>query len=460
MRIVFATAELRPLVSVGGLGEAAAGLVAGLRSAGHEVDVILPDYYRWDLDDEIVEPVRAPKWAEPVTVRSGTHRDVGSITLVDVNGISRDNPYVGADGEGWPDNDRRFAGFSAVVAELIGQRRPDIVQLNDWHTGLVPAFMAQPRPPIVLTIHNLAHQGWANSGWINELPFQADLFERGDAINMLAGAIAAADAVVAVSPTYAEEIREEPQGMGLAGELENKGDRLQGILNGIDTTAWDPATDSALPENYDHRDRSGKKVCRAALWQQLGWDPSSKEPLIAMVTRLVDQKGVDVVFETAQYLEGMRARMMVLGSGDPGLASWGHRLASEMPGRFAFREGFDIDLAHLMFAGSDLFVMPSRFEPCGLAQMQAMRYGTIPVVTSVGGLADTVVDADAHRSGTGFVSATVDVAGMVDALHRALSAWRNPGRRRGIPGRGMAIDWSWEAPAQRYVDLYNQLIGH
>jgi starch synthase len=456
MRILMATAELRPLVSVGGLGEAATGLAMALRRAGHEVDVVLPDYAGWELEDEAPIEITVPPWAAPTTVRRGVHPAVGPVVLVDSLEIRRADPYVDPEGIGWEDNDLRFAAFSAAVAALVGPLGADVIQLNDWHTGLVPAFTG-PGRPTVLTIHNLAHQGWANVGWLYELPAHREAYRRHNAVNMLAGAIRVVDTVATVSPTYAQEITTEEGGMGLDDLLRARAGDLVGIRNGIDTAVWDPAADPLIPVPYGPGRLDGKLAARARLLEQAGW-PETREPLVGLVTRLVEQKGVDLAFEAARYLEGMRARLVILGSGDRGLADWGRWLAREHPDRVWFRDGFDLALAHLIFAGADLFVMPSKFEPCGLAQMQAMAYGTIPVVTGVGGLCDTVTDADAQRAGTGFVASTVDTAGLVDALHRALIAFRHHGRRRGIITRGMATDWSWDGPAAEFAALYQGLV--
>ncbi|MEM7339092.1 MAG: glycogen/starch synthase [Actinomycetota bacterium] len=455
MRILYATAEIRPLVSAGGLGEASAGLVKGLRSLGHEVDVVLPDYFGWSLANESELTVSVPTWAHPTRVRRGDHPDVERLILVDGPGIARPDPYVDADGNGWPDNDLRFAAFSAAVAALVETGLYDVVQLNDWHTGLVPAFTGSA-VPTVLTIHNLAHQGWADVGWLHELPSRRDDYGRNDALNMLAGAIRSVDAVVTVSPTYAREVITTEGGMGLHDLLQARGDDLIGIRNGIDTAVWNPAIDMVLPATYDAAGTDGKVKARSALLRHMGWD-DEKSTLIVMITRLVDQKGVDLALEAVPYLRGMRARMALLGSGDAALAADAHALAAANPDVFWFSEGYDVDLSHLMFAGGDLLLMPSRFEPCGLAQMQAMAYGTIPVVTSVGGLCDTVIDSDDDKAGNGFRTRRTDAAGVVDALHRAVNAWRHPGRRRKIMDRGMRTDWSWERPATDFAELYARL---
>ena len=456
MKVLFATAELRPLVSAGGLGEAAAGLAAGLRDQGVEVITVIPGYSAYELDNEEYVALDVPDWASPASARIGEHADAGRLAIVDVPGIVRPDPYVDEHGEGWADNDARFAAFAAAVASLSRLLDVDLVQLNDWHTALTPAFLGDG-VPTVMTIHNLAHQGWAAADWLHRLPSHRDSYAWGDAVNSLAGAIKVADRVVAVSPNYAREITTEAAGMGLEGVLADRGHDLRGILNGIDTRAWNPATDVHAPQ-YDLTNLAGKVAARTRLLDLVGWSDTD-EPLIVMVTRLVDQKGVDLAFEAARFLEGMRARMLVLGSGEPGLGLWGHELGRTQPERFWFFNGYDAPLSHLLFAGGDLLLMPSRFEPCGLAQMQAMSYGTIPIVTPVGGLVDTVLDADLHRDGNGFVAASLDESGTVDAIHRGLRAWRHAGRRKAIQRRGMTPDWSWAGPAGQFVDLYHELVA-
>lgn len=458
MRVLFATAELRPLVSAGGLGEAASGLLRALRSLGVEVEAVVPDYGHYELADETVTDLPVPEWAGPARARRGTLADIGAITLVDAPGIAKPHPYVDATGRGWPDNDVRFAAFSAAIASICETSRPDILHLNDWHTAMTLGLVAEP-PPAVLTIHTLGYQGQTDAGWLDRLPHWPHRYAWWGGTNPLAGAIALAARVVAVSPTYAREILTPAFGAGLDGLLNARVDALVGILNGIDVAAWNPATDPHLAENYSAKSRGGKKACRAALHAEFGWEPDDDIPLVAMVTRLVDQKGVDLVLDLAHLLPGIGARVALLGSGDRHLADRAAAAAVALPEWMGFVEGYDAALSHRLFGGGDLLLMPSRFEPCGLAQMQAMAYATIPVVTDVGGLHDTVVDADADPgNGTGFVAASVDTTGLVDALHRGARAWRAKGRRKDITSRGMAIDWSWDGPAREFVELYESLI--
>jgi len=455
MNILFATAELRPLVSAGGLGEASAGLVAALRESGVNVTVALPDYFAWELADETEYELDVPEWAAPATVRVGRHVDAGMLALVNVPGIERPDPYVDESGLGWTDNTERFAAFGAAIAMLPSVIDIDVVHLNDWHTAFAPAFLPDSVPTL-LTIHNLGHQGGADHTWLDRLPTRRDSYAWGDGTNPLAGAIQTVYRVSTVSPNYAEEILTPADGMGLHLRFAERNADLIGIRNGIDVRSWDPATD-AYSANFTAETLEGKKQARAELLENVGWEDTG-DPLIIMITRLVEQKGVDLAFEAAQYLQGMKARMIVLGSGDLRLADWARWLQQQEPERFWFMDGYDVPLSHQMFAGADLLLMPSRFEPCGLAQMQAMAYGTLPVVTAVGGLVDTVIDADASPDGNGFVAATNDETGIVDVLHRALRAVRHAGRKKSLQRRGMTADWSWTEPAQHYIQVYRDLM--
>jgi len=459
MRVLFATAELTPLARVGGLGEAAAGLVAALRDADVTVDLVMPDYGSIDLEQERPRDVFVPTWAQPASARQGAVSGIGDITLISVPGMARPHPYTDETGKGWPDNDHRFFAFSTAVASLAQTGRPDIVHLNDWHTGATLAFLKE-HPPAAFTIHTLGHQGWAGPEWVPRIPHHFSAFECYGEVNPVAGAIQTADRVVAVSPNYADEIRRPESGMGLDVQLAALGDRLVGIRNGIDTSIWNPATDSHLEANYTQSSLEDKDISRAVLSAAAGWDDDGT-PIAGIVTRLVDQKGIDLVLEAVRYAERFPFRLIMLGSGDQRLADWARWAAATWPNNVFFADGYNLELAHTIFAGSDLLLMPSRFEPCGLAQMQAMSYGTIPVVTDVGGLHDTVIDADADRkNGTGFVALTVDLPGIIDALHRAVRGWRHKQRRRAIQKRGMRQDWSWTGPAQQHIDLYQEMLAH
>jgi len=458
MKILFATAEFAPLARVGGLAEAASGLVRALRGAGVDVEVVVPDYFNSPLDDETKLSIDVPRWAAPATARRGTSKEAGPVTLVRVPGIERPNPYVDADGTPWHDNAERFFAFSSAVAALARTSEPDVVHCNDWHTALALGLLDRS-VPTVFTLHNLAYQGWTSGGWLDRITNEPELFEAHGGTNPVAGAIALADRVVAVSPNHADEMRTEEGGSGLHGELTELGDGLIGIRNGIDTTVWNPATDGFIAKTFSVDSLQGKDECRKDLLKTVGWDDAGA-PIAGIVGRLVGQKGIELALDAVRYADDIPFRLVLLGSGERWLAERARDIADANPDVLFFHDGYDVAFGHKIFAGSDMLLMPSRFEPCGLAQMQAMDYGTVPVVTAVGGLVDTVVDADADpANGSGFVAKSVDAAGVVDAMHRAVRASNEPSRWRTIQHNGMEADWSWTEPAAAHIGLYERVMA-
>ena len=459
-RVLFATAEYAPVVKVGGLSEASSGLVSCLRSMGLDVEVVMPDYGLVTLDDVEESTLEdLPAWAGPVNVRRGWSSTAGLLTLIDFDGSDRPHPYVNPEtGEGWPDNVERFALFSAAVAQLAAIGNHEIVHCNDWHTapaiGLLPEGTAS-----VLTVHNLAHQGEASPDYAERLGLHGQAFLEGGAYNALAGGLSLADSVVMVSESYAAESISVSGGFGLHERLEARGSNLTGIRNGIDLGLWHPNEDPLLPATFDHLDLAGKEVCRKELLY-LADLPETKGPVIGLVARLVHQKGVDLALELAPFLDKMGARLVLIGSGSPEIARHAAQTAARYPDVVHAFDEYDERLAHVVVGGSDLLLVPSRFEPCGLTQMQAMTCGTIPVVTDVGGLRDTVTDTDLRpRSGTGYVAAEASAMAMLDAVHRAVRGWSNPRRRASIQRRGMTADWSWAEPALRYESIYDDICG-
>jgi starch synthase len=454
--VLFATAELSPIAAVGGLGAAAAGLTVELRRQGVDVELTLPDYGDVALSDESTIELAVPGWARPARIRVGDHPVAGRLHLVAVPGMARSHPYLKPDGAGWPDNAERFFRFARAIAARVEQSPPDVLHLNDWHTGASLAALTD-QPPTVVSIHNLSYQGVAPGMWLKRIGPRAQHFEWWGGTNPLTGAIALADSIVAVSPNYAKEILTPEFGCGVDGPLSYRRDVLTGILNGIDTDLWDPSTDGHIVSTFDARHLDAKAPNRAALVGRFGFDQDDV-PLAVAVTRLTEQKGIDLLVPLVPLLDQIPMRLAVLGSGDIQLAATLHAAAGAHPDWFAFVDGYDESLSHLMFAGADLYVMPSRFEPCGLTQMQAMRYGTIPIVSGVGGLVDTVVDADADgRNGTGFVAARPAPADLLAAMFRAGRRIADRRRRNTMQRRGMAIDWSWRGPAAEYRELYERL---
>ncbi len=456
-----ATAELAPLASVGGLGSAVAGLVRELRAQGHDVEVVLPDYSDAPLDGESREPVATADWTGPMHVRRGHHARAGDVTLVGGAGLARPHPYLDANGNGWSDNEHRFFAFSAAVRALAWTHEPDVLHLNDWHTATVLA--GDVPMPTVLSIHNLAYQGWADRSWLSRLGPHAGAFERSGGCNALAGGLRRTDAIAVVSPRYRDEILTREHGAGLDDVLADRAGALVGILNGVETDVWNPAGDQALVAPFDADHLEKKALTAGAVRAELGLRDDTgqaRRALTVIVSRLAHQKGIDLVLPLLAHLGGLRAQLAVLGNGEVDTVRRLRAAADADPGNVAFVEGFDEALGHRLIGGGDLLLMPSRFEPCGLTQLQAMRYGTLPVVSGVGGLLDTVVDADADpRRGTGFIATAPEPVALLDAWHRAARAWSNPARRRAIQRRAMTTDWSWREPARQYVELYERVVN-
>lgn len=458
-RVLFATAEYAPLVKVGGLSEASSGLVGCLRSMGTDVEVVMPDYGLIELDDVVEYPIRGlPHWAPQMTLRRGWTEEAGSLTLLRFPGSNRPHPYYDPEsGHGWADNDRRFMAFSAGVAAIALDGYHDVVHCNDWHTaatiGLLP-----PDIPTVLTVHNLSYQGHADAGWASVFDARGAAYIEGGAFNPLAGGISLATMVVMVSESYASEVVSAEHGFGLHQRLINRGERLRGIRNGIDLGLWHPSEDPLLPYTFDYDDLSGKERCRKQLLDVADLS-CERGPVIGLVARFVHQKGIDIALELAPFLSSIPARLVLIGSGSPDLTRHAQDVAELHSDHVRVFAGYDERLAHLVVAGSDLLLVPSRFEPCGLTQMQAMTCGTLPVVTNVGGLRDTVTDTDrAPRLGTGFVADRPTSMSLLDAVHRAARGWANPRRRTAVQRRGMLADWSWATPAQHYLDLYDEVV--
>jgi starch synthase len=457
MRIGLVAAEMAPLAKVGGLGDVVGALSAELARRGHAVTVLMPAYAglharRLTPLGEAVADVRFEDRPRAVPLRRARLGAVDVVLVADPL-VGGRGPYDYTDAR---DEALRYGLLCRVAADWLAPRC-DLLHLHDHHASLVaPMLLDRPRPATLLTIHNVAFQGihaWEHLAAAG-LPSAAipllDWYGRGNAIK---GAILAADAVNAVSPTYAREIRVTEHGCGLQPFLDGRGAALSGILNGIDTDTWNPATDPHLPARYDRDDRSGKARCRAALRTELGLPAAGTRPLIGVVSRLTEQKGFDLLRPIMPEVTAL-ADLAVLGTGDPRLEA---AFRSEAGPRVGVHIGFDEGLAHRIEAGADLFLMPSRFEPCGLNQMISMRYGTLPIVRRTGGLADTVVDADEQPgTGFGFVFDAATPAALLGAVFRALKAVQD-GRAPELIRRAMGRDVSWAASAGRYETLMESL---
>ena len=469
--------EAQPFSKTGGLADVLGALPPALQRLGWDAAVVLPRY-RGVSAGSLVETF-------PVTV-GGYTRDAGfyeapldgaRAVLVDCPDLYDRAGLYTVDNADYPDNPRRFAFLVRAALEWAGRRGagPSIVHAHDWQAGLAPVYLQSlyaSHPvlggtPTVLTIHNVAYQGSFESDWLPRLDlgweqFAVDRLEFYGRISFLKGAINAAQVITTVSRRYAEEIQTPQFGFGFDGVLRGRAADLVGILNGIDTTAWDPATDPFLPAHFAIANLAGKRDAKRAVLQRYGLridDTLIKRPLVGMVSRMVDQKGFDLIAAALDDLARMDISLVVLGTGDPRYQDMWPAFAARYPDRIGARIGFDESLAHLIEAGSDIFLMPSRFEPCGLNQMYSMRYGTVPVVHGVGGLADTVVDyAPGNKRSTGFVMAAYTPAALVEALNRALAVYADPRAWPTLQMAGMQQDFSWDRSAQEYVKIYERAI--
>jgi starch synthase len=461
MRVLFVTPECAPLTKTGGLGDVSEALPCALRAAGIDVRTLLPGY----------REVLAGVDAQAVSTLNLSGHDcrlleAGALLVLDCPELyARDGgPYQTHDGRDWDDNALRF-GLLSKAAALLGTARspldwrPDVVHCHDWPAALAPVYLhfEAQHAASVMTIHNLAFQGSFDAALLHrlELPqasFHVDGVEFHGRLSFLKGGIAYADALTTVSPSYAREIQTGALGCGLDGLLRRRRGVLSGILNGIDGAAWNPAADPRIAQRYEAHTLEAKAANKAALQRRMGLRPDEDLPLLGMVSRLTHQKGSDIVAQAAEELAAMPAQLALLGKGERAHEDALRALAARHPGRIAVEIGFSEELAHGIEAGADAFLMPSRFEPCGLNQMYSQRYGTPPVARATGGLVDTIVDGV-----TGFLFERAEPAALAAAVRRALAAYRDPTRWARIQQAGMKCDFSWTAAARRYADLYARL---
>jgi starch synthase len=488
LRVAFLTAECEPWAKTGGLADVSDALARALGQLGADieapVDVFLPRYQAVPtpqpdavLDERVV---RVPDPRARTGTTAVTVTDVAAagyrLRLIDhPAAFDRVGFYGDAAGD-YADNAWRFGLYARAVLETLrlDDRPVDILHLHDWQAGPAAIFRAlrYADDPIiggaalVTTLHNLAYHGWTGNPSLGQLglrPGDGAPGQNADGVDLLAAAIDGAELVNTVSPGFAREALTPEFGMGLDGLLRGLGDRFVGILNGLDTAVWDPATDRDLAAPYSRADRRGMAACRADLLTRVGFEPTDDGPVLGMIGRLDPQKGFDLLADAAPSLVDRGWRLVVQGSGHPSLADPFRALAEASPGQVAFIERFDRAMARRIYAGADAFAMPSRFEPCGQGQMIALRYGTPPIVHRTGGLADTVVDETTHPGeGTGFVFDHATVDGLVWACDQAAAARTAQGGATwaGLLDRGMAVDFDWvTGAAPRYVDAYRRAIA-
>ncbi len=467
--------EVYPLIKTGGLADVAGALPLALTAEGVSTHVLVPGYPSVLAALEGARTVLEldPLFGGAAHLLEGRAAGLQLFVLDAPHLYARPgNPYSGPDGAEWPDNPQRFAALAKVAARLglgaLPGFQPDVVHAHDWQGGLAPAYLhyaGTRRPATVMTVHNLAFQGQCDRAWLETLglppeSWSIDGVESYGGIGFLKAGLQLADRITTVSPTYAAEIRTPAWGMGLDGLLRYRGTAVSGILNGIDTEVWNPATDPLLPRTYSADTLEQREANRAALRTRLGLTDEPGTPVLGIVSRLSWQKGMDAVLEALPALLAHGMRLAVLGAGDQGLQNAFAHAAASHPGQVGLHLGYDEGLAHLIQAGCDALLVPSRFEPCGLTQLCALRYGAVPVVARVGGLADTVIDANemalAAGVGTGvqFAAATRD--SLEAALDRLAVLWRDKAAWARIQRNGMAADVSWAGPARRYAALYRE----
>ncbi len=476
MKILFAASEVYPLIKTGGLADVAGALPFALAGLGHDVRIMLPAY------KQVLEAIGNHGAVFPLGDPFGT----GAMRLIESAMPGSDmklllldcpqlydrpgGPYQREDGAEWPDNDTRFAAFSHAAASLADTGnpagwQPDIIHANDWQSGLIPAyleFQGNHAVKSVFTIHNLQYQGRFSRDVLDRIRLPQSAFSPeglefyGDVCYLKSG-IFYADHITTVSRTYANEIQTPEFGYGMEGILQARSERLSGIVNGIDTAIWSPQNDPFITRNYTSRSLGRKAVNKAALQAELGLPELAGAPLFGVVSRLVEQKGIDLVLEVIPDIIAMGAQVAVLGTGDARWEKAVRQLAEQNPAMSATIAYFE-DLSHRIIAASDMFLMPSRFEPCGLTQLYALSYGTAPIVRRTGGLADTVLDIAQDKNGTGFVFDAPSAAALRGAVRRAVAHYKDAPAWLKLQRNAMKQDFSWQPPAREYIKLYTSLL--
>lgn len=479
MRVLFVTAEIFPLAKTGGLADVCAALPAVLARLGVELRLMMPAYpqaLETALQKRVVADLPPSRGFPLCRIISALTPDSRlPLLLLDCPEFYRRDggPYQESDGRDWPDNAQRFALLSRAAAEVaLGKALPDwradIVHGNDWHTGLLPLYLSQhdgAHPATLLTIHNLAFQGCFSRDVFPSLDlpgesFSPDGVEFHGKLSFLKAGIRYSDRLTTVSPTYAQEILTPAYGCGLDGLLRTRADDLVGILNGIDEQIWGPANDRHLPEPYDAENLEGKRECKAHVRRELSLADDGR-PLVAIVNRLTRQKMADTVAASLHEIVARGAQVALIGNGERAIESAFLAVARDYPGRVAVRIGYQEPLAHRLFAGADILLAPARFEPCGLTPIYAMRYGTLPIVRSTGGLADAVVPANQETTGegtaTGFAFQTATSEDMLACIGQALTMYEDSSRWRQIQLRAMRRQSGWTSAARQYARLYEDL---
>lgn len=483
MKVLQVSAEIFPLLKTGGLADIAGALPPALISAGCDVRLLLPGFapILQDLRQATVVARLVTPWGAAVALRRGRSAAL-NVTAYAIDAPAlyarAGNPYEDEKRQAYADNHRRFALLGWVAAQLAqgidAKWQPQVVHSHDWHAALAPAYLAFARDRAVhrvgsvYTVHNLAYQGLFAASHFTELglpdsAFAIDGLEFYGKISFMKAGLFYADRITTVSPTYAKEIQTPEQGCGLDGLLRARSSDLSGILNAVDEAVWNPATDKLIPHAYGPGDGTGKARCKAALQREMGLTVAGRAPLFGVVSRLTEQKGLHLLIAAMDQLLARGGQLVVLGSGEAALEVALREQAALYPQAVAVRLGYDESLAHRIFAATDVTLVPSRFEPCGLTQMYGLKYGSLPLVHRVGGLADTVVDCTledlAEQKANGFVFDDFSLEAFSGALRRAFTLYAIPDEWTRVAVRAMGQSFGWNASAAKYVALYQQIIG-
>ncbi|MBR0833526.1 glycogen synthase GlgA [Bradyrhizobium manausense] len=476
VRVLAVASEVYPIVKTGGLADVAGALPTALKAHGIEMRTLMPGYP--DVIRLLSGAEELRSWPDyfggPGRLLAGS-RDGLDLFVLDVPHLYArpGNPYVTAEGVDWPDNGVRFAALARVAADighgLVPAFVPDVVHAHDWQAGLAPAYLhydGRPRPGTVMTIHNMAYQGKFDRtlagavGLPRDAAFDVHGLEYFGGISFLKAGLQFADRITTVSPTYAHEIQSDEGGMGLGGLLRERSSVLSGILNGIDVDVWNPQTDPHIAYRFSTQDIAFRAANKAVLQQQFNLDSSDEAPLLGVISRLSWQKGLDLLLEAIPTILDQGMQLALLGSGERDLQDRYQAVARANPGRIGVLIGYDEILAHLIQAGSDALLVPSRFEPCGLTQLCALRYGAVPIVSRVGGLEDTIVDiGEAGRDATGFKFGPVTADALAGTLRKANAAFHDKATWRRLQLSGLATDVSWRNRAGEYAALYRGLMA-
>jgi starch synthase len=475
-KILFVTSEAHPLIKTGGLADVSGSLPKALTELGQDVRLIMPNYQSIKRTEDVHYrcTVRVNNFDVNIleTRLPGTQVIVWLVDYYEFFGAPG-NPYHDGYGNAWANSADRFALFCRVAVEVAMNRayldwKPDIAHCNDWQSGMVPALLSleHSRPALVFTIHNMAYQGVFPSTTYYNLNLPGQLWNPNGVefygkLSFLKAALTYSDRITTVSPTYAKEIQTPEFGCGLEGLLSFRKEFLSGILNGIDMEQWNPETDPNIAQTFSSTTLNKKALNKAELQSRLELPVNDKVPVIGLISRLVEQKGIDLVLDCLPEISAMPLQFVLLGSGSRSFEQRLYNFAETHPEKIAITIGYDESLSHMIEAGSDIFLMPSRFEPCGLNQMYSQRYGTLPIVRKTGGLADTVVDAVPDtlndHTATGIVFNDASPGTLMEAIKRSMLLYNNKKIWRQLQISSMQKDYSWKNSAQQYINLYNHL---